>query len=308
MKKPFIGNDDAYKHLTGYLDMKHPGPLILYGKKGLGKRAAAEEIASVILGCDKADFVHNLDFYLLDKQNDPIKVEDILALLEKSSIAALGSCKVYLICHAEKMNLQAQNKLLKLLEDRNRTNIVILLCERDTLLDTIKSRCLTISFFPLFGKEMSSYLASKGVSDEDTGLAGFICGNCPYHWEEVSDYFPALKDIGMRIQKISTREELFRVFHLMQEKDAGEFYAVHSGHYIEALSMIQYLFFSLLTIKTTAPSYKMQEDDFGNLKDLYTVRELSAVCSEIAKHQKKWLAGAYSKNDFFDLVRSMVWA
>lgn len=306
MKKAFIGNDDAYKHLTGYLDMKHPGPLILYGKKGLGKRAAAEEIAAVILSCDKADFVHNLDFYLLDKQNDPIKVEDILALLEKSSIAALGTCKVYLICHAEKMNVQAQNKLLKLLEDRNRTNIVILLCERDTLLDTIKSRCLTISFFPLSGKEMSSYLASKGVSDEDTGLAGFICGNCPYHWEEVSDYFPALKDIGMQMQKISTREELFRVFHLMQEKDAGEFYAVHSGHYIEALSMIQYLFFSLLTVKAATPSYKMQEDDFGNLKDLYTVRELSAVCSEIAKHQKKWLAGAYSKNDFFDLVRSMI--
>ncbi len=106
----------------------------------------------------------------------------------------------------------------------------------------------------------------------------------------------------MQIQKISTREELFRVFRLIQEKDAGEFYAVHSGHYIEALSTIQYLFFTLLTVKAAAPSYNMQESDFGNLKDLYTVRELSVVCSEIAKHQKKWLTGAYSKNDFFDLV------
>lgn len=306
MKKTFIGNEDAYKQLTGYLDMKHPGPLILYGKKGLGKRMAAEETASAILGCGREELGHNVDFYLLDKQNDPVRVEDILTLLEKSSIAALGTCKVYLICHAEKMNVQAQNKLLKLLEDRNRTNIVILLCERDTLLDTIKSRCLTISFFPLSDKEMSSYLATKGISDEDTGLAGFICGNCPYRWKEASYYFPVLKDIGMQIQKISTREELFRVFRLIQEKDAGEFYAVHSGHYIEALSTIQYLFFTLLTVKAAAPSYNMQESDFGNLKDLYTVRELSVVCSEIAKHQKKWLTGAYSKNDFFDLVRSMV--
>ena len=53
MKKTFIGNEDAYKQLTGYLDMKHPGPLILYGKKGLGKRMAAEETASAILGCGR---------------------------------------------------------------------------------------------------------------------------------------------------------------------------------------------------------------------------------------------------------------
>lgn len=306
MKKTFIGNEDAYKHLTGYLDMKHPGPLILFGKKGLGKKAAAEEAASIILGCGREELIHNVDFYLLDKQNDSVRVEDILALLEKSSIAALGSCKVYLICHAEKMNVQAQNKLLKLLEDRNRTNIVILICERDTLLDTIKSRCLTISFFPLSDKEMSAYLSTKGISAKDAGLAGFICGNCPYHWEEVSGYFPDLKDISKQIQDICAKEELFRVFSLIQEKDAGEFYTVHSGHYIEALSMIQYLFFSLLTAKTAAPLSKKRETDFGNLKDMYTVQELYTICSEITKHQKQWLTGAYSKNDFFDLVRSMI--
>lgn len=68
MKKTFIGNEDAYKQLTGYLDMKHPGPLILYGKKGLGKRMAAEETASAILGCGREELGHNVDFYLLDKQ------------------------------------------------------------------------------------------------------------------------------------------------------------------------------------------------------------------------------------------------
>lgn len=306
MKKSFIGNEDAYRKLTGYLDMQHPGPLILYGKKGLGKRRAAEEIACTILGCDRNALGHNGDFFLLDKKEGSIRVEDILSLLEKSSIAALGSCKVYLICHAEGMNIQAQNKLLKLLEDRNKTNIVILLSERDTLLETIKSRCLTISFFPLTTAEMNDYLSAKGVPGEDIRLAGFICGNCPYHWDAVSAYYPGLKDTCREIQSISRKDELFRVFRLIQEKDAGEFYSVHLGHYTEALSMIQYLFFSLLLSKTSLPQGGEQELSFGELGNLYTVPELSRVCSEIARHQKKWLSSAYSKNDFFDLVRSMV--
>lgn len=306
MKKTFIGNKDAYRQLTGYLGMQRPGPLILYGKKGLGKRRAAEETACAILRCGRDDLSHNGDFFLLDKKDASIKVEDVLSLLEKSSIAALGSCKVYLICHAEGMNAQAQNKLLKLLEDRNRTNIVILLSERDTLLETIKSRCLTISFLPLSEKEMNDYLAAKGVPKEDIALAAFICGNCPYHWTEVSEYFPALKDTCQKIQSVTGKEELFRIFRLVQEKDAGEFYSVHSGHYAEALSMLQYIFFSLLLSKTAAKQDVAQESGFRQLGSLYTVHELSMICSEIARHKKQWLTAAYSKNDFFDLARSMV--
>lgn len=306
MKKTFIGNEDAYRCLTGYASMQHPGPLILCGKKGLGKKRAAEETAAVILGCSRDELSHNGDFFLLDKKEESVKVEDILSLLEKSSLAAIGSYKVYLVCHAERMNVQAQNKLLKLLEDKNRTNIVILLSERDTLLETIKSRCLTISFRPLTRQEMNSYLATRDVPKEDYDLAGFICGNCPYHWDEVAEYFPALKDICKKIQSVSRKEELFQIFRLIQEKDAGEFYSIHSGHYPEALSMLQYVFFSLLLARTAMPQDGAGAPASGGIGSLYTVQELSAVCSEIARHQKQWITASYSKNDFFDLVRSMV--
>lgn len=50
MKKTFIGNEDAYRYLTGYAGMQHPGPLILCGNKGLGRQRAAEETAASILG------------------------------------------------------------------------------------------------------------------------------------------------------------------------------------------------------------------------------------------------------------------
>lgn len=306
MNKTFIGNDDAYHQLSGYISLKNPGPLILYGKTGLGKRRAAEAAACAILGCCQKDLGHNGDFFLLDRKENPIKVEDILSLLDKSSLAALGPCKVYLICHAEKMNVQAQNKLLKLLEDKNRTNLVILLSERDTLLETIKSRCLTISFFPLAVEEIKSYLIEKGVPEEDTDLAAFICGNCPYHWAEVSEYFSTLKGICREMQAITRREELFQVFRLIQEKDSDEFYSVHAAHYLEALSMLQYVFLSPLLAKTAPRKDMAHKHTLGNLGNLYSVGELTRICSDIAKHQRQWIASSYTKNDFFDLVRSMV--
>jgi len=146
LQKTFWGNMSAYRHLENYLKQKHPSPLILTGKQGLGKQMAALTLASALLNCPEEELVRNRDFLLIDKGKEPIKVEDILGLLEQSSFTSLGTRKVYLICHAEKMNIQAQNKLLKLLEDRNLRNIVLLVCEQDTLPDTIKSRCVTITF------------------------------------------------------------------------------------------------------------------------------------------------------------------
>ena len=41
MEKKFWGNMPAYKHLCNYAAQKYPGPLILIGKQGLGKKIAA---------------------------------------------------------------------------------------------------------------------------------------------------------------------------------------------------------------------------------------------------------------------------
>lgn len=89
MDKNFIGNDDAFLNLDSYARSQNPGPLILSGKRGLGKRQAAMDVIAQFMGCSKDELYKDPDFYLLDKQQDTIKVEDILTLLEKSSLAAL---------------------------------------------------------------------------------------------------------------------------------------------------------------------------------------------------------------------------
>lgn len=306
MEKTFPGNDAAFRNLTNYVRMEHPAPLILLGKRGLGKKSAALSVASQILGIGEASLQASRDFFLLDKGKEPVKVEDVLDILEKSSVAPLGKANVFLICHAERINVQAQNKLLKLLEDRNSRNIILFLCDQDLMIGTIKSRCLTVEFLPLSDAEMENYLAEKGIKDDQNFIA-HLCNNCPCLLEEVMAAYPALKEVYTEITAIRRREDLLRVFHLVQEKDSAEFYSVHSEHYTAALQMLLHLFYGLLNFMLHRASKDPgAAKGFGALPDLYAIPELHAVCTAITAHQKRWLAGSYTKNDFFDLARAMI--
>ena len=58
--------------------------------------------------------------------------------------------KVYIIDEAEKMNVQAQNALLKTLEEPPAYAVIILLTtNQEALLQTIRSRCVTLTMKPV---------------------------------------------------------------------------------------------------------------------------------------------------------------
>lgn len=305
MDKNFIGNDDAFLNLDSYARSNNPGPLILSGKRGLGKRQAALDVIAQFMGCDKDELYKDPDFYLLDRQQETIKVEDILALLEKSSLAALRGKKFFLVCNAENMNVQAQNKLLKLLEDKNSTNVLIFLCNQDALLETIKSRCNIIFFNPLSIKEIAPFFLEKGIVQEELLFAAYLCDFCPHAIEEMGEYYPVLLETRNRLMQVRKKEDFFQILHLIREKDPENFYEVHSGHYWVALQMFFYLFEQLLLQKLRIAEGKSNMD-FKRLEELYSLPHIYQVCSKLTAHQKQWQNGSYSKNDFFDLIRSMV--
>ena len=57
-----------------------------------------------------------------------------------------GKYKIYIIDEAEKMTQQAQNALLKTIEEPPAYGIIILLTSNiDILLPTIRSRCVTLN-------------------------------------------------------------------------------------------------------------------------------------------------------------------
>lgn len=305
MEKRFPGNNNAYISLSYYVQMKHPAPLILLGNRGLGKKDAALSVSAHLLGTSIEELHASRDFFVLDRGREWIKVEDVLDILEKSTLAPLNNVNVFLICHADRMNVQAQNKLLKLLEDRNSGNIVIFLCDQDMLISTIKSRCMIVEFHPLCDAEMAEYLKEKGIRS-DLDFIAHLCSNCPCLLEEIMPVYPSLKEAYCEMKSLRRREDLLSVFHLVQEKDPSEFYSVHASHYSAALQMVLHLFYGMMQHSLHPAETIGLTEDFGFLPGLYTLQELLKVCTAITAHQRRWLTGNYTKNDFFDLVRTMI--
>ena len=78
----------------------------------------------------------------------------------------LGKKKVLIIDDAHKMTVSAQNAMLKILEEPNSTSVLILVTnEIDRILQTISSRCQTISLGLVGDAEMAKGLASADLED-----------------------------------------------------------------------------------------------------------------------------------------------
>jgi hypothetical protein len=85
---------------------------------------------------------------------------------------AMGNGKVFVIEEAESMTAQAQNAMLKTLEEPPGRALIILLTDQPgALLATIRSRCQLVRFSPLGDSLVRTELERRGVSKQDAADA-----------------------------------------------------------------------------------------------------------------------------------------
>ncbi|MCL2259547.1 MAG: DNA polymerase III subunit delta', partial [Cystobacterineae bacterium] len=149
-----------------------------------------------------------LDAKALGKQpSQEIHVEQIRQLQGRLHIRALeGKHKVAVIVDAHELNIQAQNALLKTLEEPP-ADTLLLLCthQKEKLLPTIRSRCQLLTFKPLPAAYIAERLWAWGVSEEggvvrlaeaaegSLGRAQRLAGGAFDYGEEVEAEFFALE-------------------------------------------------------------------------------------------------------------------
>jgi DNA polymerase-3 subunit delta' len=82
----------------------------------------------------------------IEKKNAEIRVAEAQLIMKKLSLKSYeGGYKVVVIWGADKMNTEAANKLLKLIEEPPKQTIILLVAEsEDRIINTIKSRCQII--------------------------------------------------------------------------------------------------------------------------------------------------------------------
>lgn len=144
------GNQETVEALTNMLSNseKCPHSFLLQGPSGCGKTTIGRLIAQE-LGCKGNDFkeIDSAGFRGIDT------VREIIKQCQFSPLE--GSCIVWLIDECHKMTNDAQNALLKILEDTPR-HVYFILCTTDPqkLIDTIKGRCSTFTVKLLEGTDM----------------------------------------------------------------------------------------------------------------------------------------------------------
>ncbi|PVY88916.1 DNA polymerase III delta subunit-like protein [Ezakiella coagulans] len=151
-----VGHKREREVLSGLLS-RDGLSLSFSGKEGTGKKLVALSFLRELLGISESDdIIKNPDLFLIEKEDEMIKADDIRALINFSGIKSyLGGKKAVLIDNAENMNKNAQNALLKILEEPPKGEFIILITKDfEELLPTIRSRVTNIRFQDLKDEEM----------------------------------------------------------------------------------------------------------------------------------------------------------
>lgn len=151
-----VGHKREREELSGLLS-RDGLSLSFSGKEGTGKKLVALSFLRELLGISESDDIRkNPDLFLIEKEDEMIKADDIRALINFSGIKSyLGGKKAVLIDNAENMNKNAQNALLKILEEPPKGEFIILITKDfEELLPTIRSRVTNIRFQDLKDEEL----------------------------------------------------------------------------------------------------------------------------------------------------------
>jgi len=151
-----LGNEATIKALEAVLarDKKDiPHTFMFNGPSGCGKTTLGRIVAGN-LGCKGQDYyeLDTADFRGIDT------IRDLRSKMRYSP--SEGSCRVFLLDECHKLTNDAQNALLKALEDAPE-HVYFILCTTDPqkLLPTVRGRCVPFNVAPLSERQLSNLLS-----------------------------------------------------------------------------------------------------------------------------------------------------
>ncbi len=180
---------------------------IFAGKRGVGKTSMAKAFADVLTNGSVADVILvTNEHYGIESKSDVVSVDTIRAAAADMYMKPyLADKRVFIIPAAEKMNIQAQNALLKIFEEPPSYCVIILVTQNDNmLLQTIRSRAVMVRFSTIEDNLVKDYLTKHGVNSSDVVIR-LACGSIGMALElgeneelhDVLDTFVSMfKDIG----------------------------------------------------------------------------------------------------------------
>lgn len=172
-----LGNDRIKEVLANSVkNNKISHSYLFVGTEGIGKKLIAKEFAKMILciddnekycnkckSCIEFDTNNNPDFKIIEPDGASLKIEQIREFQSKvAEKPIISKRKVYIINDSDKMTKEAQNCLLKTLEEPPEYVTIILIGSNENkFLSTIKSRCMILHFNKISNDEIEKILEEQ---------------------------------------------------------------------------------------------------------------------------------------------------
>lgn len=147
---------------------------LIAGEAGIGKSKLANILAKLILNGEFDREYVDIINYSTSKAS--FGVDDVRNIIEEVSKKPFeGDKKVIIIHEGNKLTIQAQNALLKTIEEPPMGVHIIILCESlELILDTIKSRCEIYKLTPLTKDELYEYIRIKKFNFNENEIKSAI--------------------------------------------------------------------------------------------------------------------------------------
>ena len=284
-----IGHEKIKEYFQNAITMdKVSHAYILNGADKSGKMMLAEAFATA-LQCEKGEAAgcgecHSCKqaanknqpdiIYVSHEKPNTLGVDDIRKQVNDDIVLKPYSSryKIYIIDEAEKMNIQAQNALLKTIEEPPAYAVIILLTTNaDGFLPTILSRCVRLDLKAVPDKEIRRFLMEeRQVPDYQADICvAFAQGNVGKAIQLAgSDNFNEMKNSALQLIKRLDDIDLYEMTQAVKQITE---YKLEISDYFDIM-LIWYR--DVLLYKATADANKLVFQD-----EVYNIKKEASKCS-----------------------------
>lgn len=277
-----IGHEDIVKHFKSSIELgKVSHAYILNGEKGVGKKTMASVVAKSLQceeggsdpcgtckSCLQAETGNQPDIiWVKHEKPSVLSVDEIREqVINDIGLKPYSSrYKIYIIPDAQLMNPQAQNAILKTLEEPPEYAILMLLTNNvDKFLPTILSRCIVLNFKPVEPLQMMEYLVTNvGVDQKKARFCtDFAQGNLGKAVRlAISTDYNEIKEDSIRLLRQIQNMDMEDI--ILAVKNMGK-YKLDITDYIDIMSM---WFRDIMIVKiNNSPNKIIFKDEFSTMK------------------------------------------
>ena len=277
-----IGHEDIVKHFKSSIELgKVSHAYILNGEKGAGKRTLAKVVAKTLQcetseqdpcgtchSCIQAESGNQPDIIWVNHEKpNVISVDEIRKqVVNDIDLKPYSSkYKIYIIPDAQLMNPQAQNALLKTLEEPPEYAIILLLTNNvDKFLPTILSRCIVLNFKPVEQLQMMEYLVTQLGLDQEKArfCTDFAQGNLGKAVRlAISQDYNEIREESIHLLRNIDELEIDEIIQIVKNMNK---YKLNVTDYIDIMTM---WFRDILMVKiSNSPNKLIFKDEFSKMK------------------------------------------